>query len=126
MRLLSSLVVFLALCTSISWSQPKPKQKPVVYNQLGIISTPAGAAVTMELYARFQHKAPGTKPGYDTFDRSINSPKSVNYLPSKGKFYVQSLEGHETVVYDLDSLRKIKVIAHDFNENNQTLFKDGE
>src|SRR5262245_4570561 len=94
-------LVLLAICTTLCWSQAKPKQKPVVYNQLGITSTPAGAAVTMELYARFQHKVATTKSEHDTFDRSINSPKSVNYLPAKGKFYVQSLEGHETVVYDL-------------------------
>lgn len=107
-----------------SYSQPKPKM--VIYNELGISSTPANAAVSMQLYARFQHKVASTKSANDHFDRSINSPKSVNYLPAKGKFYVQSLEGHETVVYDLASLKKIKVIPHEFTVANQSLFKDGE
>src|SRR5689334_12999733 len=126
MRLRFLLVLVVALAPFVSHSQTKPKQKPVIYNELGVTSTPAGAAVTMELYARFQHKVQATKTSNDNFDRSINSPKSVNYLPAKGKFYVQSLEGHETVVYDLATLKKIKVISHDFNLTNQSLFKDGE
>jgi DNA-binding beta-propeller fold protein YncE len=127
MRHLLLVLALLAFGSSQSWSQTKPKEKPpAVFNQLGITSTPPNAAVTMELYARFQHKVAATKSDHDTFDRSINSPKSVNYLASKGKFYVQSLEGHETIVYDLTTLKKIKVIAHDFTEGNQALFKDGE
>jgi DNA-binding beta-propeller fold protein YncE len=129
MKYLLHTFALLAFCTVSTGAQPKPKQKPVipvVYNDLGITSSPAGAAVSMELYARFQHKVAATKTTNDTFDRSINSPKSVNYLASKGKFYVQSLEGHETVVYDLTTLKKIKVIKHDFTESNQGLFKDGE
>lgn len=122
----SRITALLLAFSFITYAQTTPKQKPVVYNQLGITSTPAGASVSMELYARFQHKVAATKSVNDSFDRSINSPKSVNYLPAKGKFYVQSLEGHETVVYDLATLKKIKVIAHDFTTTNQSLFKDGE
>lgn len=120
--------LFLLVCASfLSYSQTAtPKEKTVLYNDLGISSTPANAVVSMELYARFQHKIAATKSDNDHFDRSINSPKSVNYLAAKGKFYVQSLEGHETVVYDLASLKKIKVISHDFTAANQSLFKDGE
>ena len=84
-------------------NDPKdPKQpQPVIYNTLGIKSAPSVSVVSMELYARFQHKVAATKNANDKFDININSPKSVNYLPERGKFYVQSLEGNETVVYDL-------------------------
>jgi hypothetical protein len=98
----------------------------VVYNQLGVTSVPPTATVQMELVARFQHRVAGTKAENDKFDAHINSPKSVNYLPSKKKFYVQSLEGFETVVYDLETFTKLKVIRHTFNDQNQGLFKDGE
>lgn len=121
MRLL--LLFSLAVC--IAHAQPK-QPKTVIYNTLGVKSAPAVSAVSMELYARFQHKVQTTKSVNDKFDVSINSPKSVNYLPEKGKFYVQSLEGNETVVYDLKSLQKLKVIKHDFNASNKHLFKDGE
>ena len=124
---LSITALLLVAVPLTSWSQTAtPKTTKVVYNELGISSTPQNAAVSMELYARFQHKIAATKSTNDHFDRSINSPKSVNYLAAKGKFYVQSLEGHETVVYDLASLKKIKVIPHDFTTTNQSLFKDGE
>lgn len=125
MRLL--LPLSLVVCIT-AHAQPQQAQQPkkVVYNTLGVRSAPSIAPVSMELYARFQHKVAATKNSNDRFDVNINSPKSVNYLPEKGKFYVQSLEGNETVVYDLKSLQKLKVIKHDFNTSNQHLFKDGE
>lgn len=120
-----SLLLFLPLVCCIAYAQSK-SPKPVVYNTLGIKSAPTVSPVSMELYARFQHKVAATKNANDKFDVNINSPKSVNYLPERGKFYVQSLEGNETVVYDLKSLQKLKVIKHDFNASNAHLFKDGE
>jgi DNA-binding beta-propeller fold protein YncE len=124
MRLTLLLLLF-SLCAYAQDVDPK-KPKIVVYNTLGVRSAPEIAPVSMELYARFQHKVPATGSTNDKFDVNINSPKSVNYLPEKGKFYVQSLEGNETVVYDLKSLQKLKVIPHNFNASNQHLFKDGE
>jgi len=121
------LLILLFLSTSVLCFAQQPKvPKPAIYNTLGIRSAPTVSPVSMELYARFQHKVASTKSVNDKFDVNINSPKSVNYLPEKGKFYIQSLEGNETVVYDLKSLQKLKVIKHDFNASNQHLFKDGE
>jgi DNA-binding beta-propeller fold protein YncE len=124
-------LIAVVLISSVAVAQTKTpvKEKPakkVVYNNIGVTSTPPGTPVSMELVARFQHKVAATKNELDKFDVSINSPKSVNYLPEKGKFYVQSLEGFETVVYDLRTFTKLKVIPHKFNAANQTLFKDGE
>ncbi len=119
-----AIFVFVATLSFASLlAQPQPE---VIYNRMGVKSTPAAAPVSMELIARFQHKVQTTKNTNDHFDTDINSPKSVNYLPEKGKFYVQSLEGHETVVYDLKTFKKLRVIVHDFNAGNQHLFKDGE
>src|SRR5690242_2401102 len=89
--------------TVVCFAQTAKPVKPVVYNSLGVKSAPRASAVSMELYARFQHKVAAPKNANDKYDVNINSPKSVNYLPEKGKFYVQSLEGNETVVYDLKS-----------------------
>lgn len=87
-------------------------------------STPAGADVTMVLKKRFQHynEFPGNPN--DIFDRNIHSPKSVNILDGKNKFYVHSLEGRVTTVYSLDSFKLKKVIQHAFDKGNQHLFKD--
>lgn len=47
-------------------------------------------------------------------DKSIFSPKSVNIHPNGSKYYVNSLEGASTVVYEFPSSRKIKEIHHRF------------
>lgn len=126
MRLITALLLCASCCSLFAQAPPPKKPAQVVYNTLGLKSLPELSPVSMELYARFQHKVVATKNANDKFDIHINSPKSVNYLPEKGKFYVQSLEGNETVVYDLKSLQKLKVIQHIFNTSNQHLFKDGE
>lgn len=61
----------------------------------------------------------GKKQNYDpqdtaTRDKHIISPKSVNFHPDGTRYYVNSLEGCATVVYDMATNRKIKVIRHRF------------
>lgn len=51
----------------------------------------------------------------ETRDEFINSPKSVNITPDNKKFYVNSLEGATTVVYDMATKKRLKVIKHDFD-----------
>ncbi|MGE4017658.1 MAG: YncE family protein [Cyclobacteriaceae bacterium] len=116
-------VWLLVVFSSAAFSQEKDE---LVYNSIGIKSAPTTGEVQMELVGRLQHRVSATRDANDHFDRDINSPKSVNYLPSKKKFYVQSLEGFETVAYDIESLDKLKVIRHTFTPENQHLFKDGE
>lgn len=55
-----------------------------------------------------------------TIDGDISSPKSVKFRPDGKKYYVNSLEGGRTVVYDAITHKKIKVIKHIFKgtENN--------
>lgn len=57
-----------------------------------------------------------------TLDEDINSPKSVKVLPDGKKYYVQSLEGNTTEVYDMATHRKLKVIRHDFSGQEQGLW----
>ena len=116
--------IFVSLISVNSYGQKDEEES--IYNTLGITSVPFNAPVSLELVARYQHRVATTKNPSDKFDRSINSPKSVNYLPEKKKFYVQSLEGNETVVYSIETFEKLKVIRHVFNSQNQHLFKDGE
>lgn len=61
------------------------------------------------------------------YDSSIRSPKSVIFSVDGAKFYINSLEGFKTVVYDAKSLKKIKDINHIFTSNNDSkLFKNNE
>lgn len=53
----------------------------------------------------------------------INSPKSVIFSPDGSKFYINSLEGMETVVFDANSLKKLASISHRFTEKDAPLFQ---
>lgn len=57
-----------------------------------------------------------------TLDKDIRSPKSVNIHPNGMKYYVNSLEGGKTVVYETGSNDKLKVIEHDFTEADSLLW----
>ena len=56
----------------------------------------------------------------------IRSPKSVIFTQDGSKFYINSLEGCKTAVYDTEGLALRKVIEHHFTAHNAHLFKDGE
>ncbi|MBO7562723.1 MAG: hypothetical protein J6T04_07575 [Bacteroidales bacterium] len=57
-----------------------------------------------------------------TLDTDILSPKSVNIHPNGTKYYVNSLEGGKTVVYDFATGKKIKVIDHTFTSAHKSLW----
>ena len=91
---------------------------------IGTNSNSSNSGISITLIKRFQHYNGNTKNENDVFDQSINSPKSVNILNSKNKFYVNSLEGESTSVYDLTTFKRTKIIKHVFNGSNQQLFKE--
>ncbi|MFY7668224.1 MAG: hypothetical protein ACOVQG_05745 [Crocinitomicaceae bacterium] len=97
----------------------------VVHIPIGQKSTGNGE-VSLELIKRYQHYKGKTKNENDSYDSAINSPKSVNYSIDGKKFYVQSLEGYTTAVYDAKTKKKIKTIKHVFDKSNQELFKNNE
>ena len=78
----------------------------VVHIPIGQKSTGNGE-VSLELINRYQHYKSKTKNENDSYDSAINSPKSVNYSMDGKKFYVQSLEGYTTAVYDSKTKKKI-------------------
>lgn len=49
-------------------------------------------------------------------DPYVNSPKSANIHPDGTKYYVNSLEGCATVVYDMKTHERKKVIRYDFKD----------
>jgi len=93
---------------------------------IGAVSAPKDSEVILKLEHRFQHYNKSLNSNGDTYDRSINSPKSVNILTDKNKFYVHSLEGYTTSVYSTENFTKIKDIQHVFGKANQHLFNEEE
>ncbi|MPM63763.1 hypothetical protein SDC9_110646 [bioreactor metagenome] len=109
--------VFILICL-ISFSQP------VVRVPIGVVSSPADAPVHLKLITRIQNYNKTPESDSDFVNEHIDSPKSVNILDSKNKFYIHSLEGCETLVYSLDSFRMIKVIRHSYTAKDSALFHD--
>lgn len=112
-------ILFLAIL--VCSLNPLLSQKRI---SIGTTSTPDGGEVTLTLTNRTQHYNWRATHENDRLDRNINSPKSANILHKKSKYYINSLEGFATVVYDLNTHKKLKVINHSFNSSNQHLFKD--
>lgn len=75
--------------------------------------------IQVTFIGRKQHFTGGDQA---TLDRDIQSPKSVNIHPSGKKYYVNSLEGGKTVVYDFQSGEKLTVINHKFSEDDVPLW----
>jgi DNA-binding beta-propeller fold protein YncE len=83
--------------------------------------------INLELVARKQSYKHHPSHEADVYETVINSPKSVVFSKGGEKFYVHSLEGHETGVFDAKTFEKIKVIRHAFNETNASkLFLNNE
>ena len=89
---------------------------------IGTKSYPLLSEIVLKLNYRIQHYDKSLKSNGNKYDRAINSPKSVNILTDKNKFYVHSLEGYTTSVYSLNNFSKINDIHHEFNKENQYLF----
>lgn len=75
--------------------------------------------VSLKLITKHQNFNWGDK---STLDGDISSPKSVRFRPDGKKYYVNSLEGGRTVVYDAATHSKIKVIKHFFDGSEKELW----
>lgn len=57
-----------------------------------------------------------------TREPDINSPKSVNIHPNGRKYYVNSLEGCATVVFEVGTNKKLKTINHQCDPSKDSLW----
>lgn len=92
---------------------------PVVHPPIGTSVISDDGALKILLDGKKQNFSP--RPA-NTRDVSIQSPKSVNIHPSGKKYYVNSLEGGTTVVYDAKTSRKIAVISHRIGDAHASLW----
>ena len=92
---------------------------PIRHSRIGQSTASADSSVVVTLVHKMQQYN-----GNDlrTLDTDIHSPKSVNIHPDGTKFYVNSLEGCATVVYEMDTWRKLKVIHHRFDASTDSLW----
>ena len=73
-----------------------------------------------------QSKVMNPKAENSVYEPAINSPKSVTFTKDGKKFYVNSLEGFTTIVFDSKEFKKLKEIRHEFTNENNKLFKNNE
>ncbi len=112
------LVLILAVFSSSAYSQTR--------FPIGTCSEPTGSEVELTFSHRFQSYNPNPTNRTDLYDKHIISPKSVNILDRKKKFYIHALEDQTTRVYTLYDFIPIATIHHTFNESNQHLFNDAD
>ena len=111
----SFLILALLLLAAVAGAQDtasasrEKSAHPVVHPAMGTKMMKPG--VTVELVGRKQNYAPHIK---ETAEKDINSPKSVNIHPSGEKYYVNSLEGGTTLVFDFQSGEKLKTMLASF------------
>ncbi len=103
----------ITLLSSVVWGQT------LVHPAIGTQTISDDTLVTLHLVHKMQQ--------YDwrqsaTMDKDIYSPKSVNIHPDGSKFYVNSLEGGSTVVYEMGTWKKLKTIHHRFGAAHKALW----
>lgn len=123
---------FFTLCLTFSSCSQSAKdaatKKPAILSDTlkkeEVVSN--GQFEALKLVRVIQSKAQFPKDSNWFYETAINSPKSAIYAQDGSKFYINSLEGYTTAVFDAKTLEKIKEIRHEFNEANRSLFKNNE
>ena len=87
-------------------------------------SSSLDSSSSFELIARIRNYYSTEKEASDMLNKHINSPKAAIVLNEKGKFYINSLEGYETLVFDLDSFYQKSIIRHCFYQKDTALFQE--
>lgn len=94
-------------------------QPAVKHSRLGESVKSKNGDLTITCFDKRQSFSSAAK---DTYDDAINSPKSVNFHPDGSRFYVNSLEGCRTVVYDAHTAKRLKTIEHRFTSGTGALW----
>lgn len=97
----------------------KPKIPPVVHSAKGDRSTGVEGSLRLVNMGKKQQYSGALR---ETFDTDIHSPKSATFSRDGSRFYVNSLEGCRTSVYNAATLEKIAVIPYKFSSGNGELW----
>lgn len=112
------LTLAMAVATLWSFECVQMQAQPVVHPPLGKTAEAIDGSLKLTLVGKRQNFG-GTR---DTRDDAINSPKSANVHPDNKKYYVNSLEGGTTVVFEMGTNRRMKVINHRFSQATDHLW----
>lgn len=121
MRKLTTLcAAWLLCCSAFTTMMGGNVVPPVVHPKVGIEAQSSDGQIRLKLVGKRQNFG-GTA---DTRDDAINSPKSVNVHPDGTKYYVNSLEGGTTVVFEMGTNKRLKVISHHIGPEQANLWSE--
>lgn len=118
LRLWAVAVMVAVGCGVGLYGQDKP-QPPTVQSVVGERHVTADGGLVITNIGKKQQYDASQK---STFDKAIWSPKSAAFHPDGSRFYVNSLEGCCTAVYDARSHKRIKIIDHRFSSGEDSLW----
>lgn len=93
----------------------------LVHPNIGTTATSKDRALKLKLIAKKQNYKNGEA---ETRDETICSPKSANVHPTNKKYYVNSLEGGTTVVFEMGTNQRLKVISHRIKKQHDSLWSE--
>lgn len=97
--------------------EPRPAAaKPLPHPAVGTKVAANGLEITLV------NKRQAFSGGRETYCSAINSPKSVNISPDGSKYYVNSLEGGKTVVFDAATDSLVAVVSHQITAAHDSLW----
>ncbi len=91
----------------------------LVHPAVGTTAAAADSSIRLTIVSKHQNFNASDRK---YLDADVHSPKSANIHPDGKKYYVNSLEGCATVVYDMQTHKKIKVIKYRFTEADSALW----
>lgn len=103
-------IITLAIATMVATSA---MAQGIIHPKEGTTAASADGKMRITLVAKKQNYSMAMR---ESHDGDINSPKSVNVSPDGKKYYVNSLEGGKTVVFEMGTNRKLKTISHNFTD----------
>lgn len=116
MRSIKLIILILGICISVAATAQVP---PVRHSKIGDVAQSADGSVSLKVVGQKLNFG-GVKP--ELCDTDVWSPKSVHFHPNGKKYYINSLEGCRTMVYDAKTNKKLAVIHHKFNAENEHLW----
>lgn len=108
-------LVFLFVCFLFSGSSAYCTVPPVVHSKKGDTSPGVKGRLRITNIGKKQQYAGGDS---ESRDKDIFSPKSVTFSTDGSKFYVNSLEGCKTAVYDATTMQKLGVMNYSFTSKD--------
>ena len=119
-RTYTLLMLFGMLWTLLPYSALAQSTPPLVHPKIGTIASAEDGSIKITLVGKRQNFG-GTA---DTRDAAINSPKSANIHPDGSKYYINSLEGGTTVVFEMGTNRRLKIISHNIGPAHEALWSE--